>query len=486
MSAKSVFAASVSAIVMAGLLVPPDPAASQARRAAQQVVNPAPVTYWMDVSTGENVSPGLGGFAGMMGGMGGGAGASGYGPAFGGRDNWFGAAQQPTPGRFTDIAIFDSRQPGRVAATQSVPAGARLGPTLPLLAPPPPTTGRSPWEESEPRPPGEPGERPPRIVIKYYWGCSAAVATGQPRTVTFDPGNMRAYGEFMAGRSVRDRGATSNGQASFWPNRDSNRAWPDSASLVGGHSVTGAGLPASLAFQIGAANDFMGRLGLTSAGSPTGVLTLNWTALPTASAYFANAMGMEMNEGMGGGRPEEITMILWSASQTPDPGDGLMTFLSNANQERFLADRTLLSASTTSCQIPSGIFAQAMMINIGAIAYGRELNLVHPPRPTDPRVAWNQEWTARLRVKSEATLLLMPGMGAAATGATRGSGRAGQPAPPPPLTEAQIRALPPCRGAARAIGGALGRAALGRASGGLLGNSPPPPPEQPGVNCRPQ
>ncbi|HWS74066.1 MAG TPA: hypothetical protein VN324_02885, partial [Quisquiliibacterium sp.] len=42
------------------------------------------------------------------------------------------------------------------------------------------------------------------------------------------------------------------------------------------------------------------------------------------------------------------------------------------------------------------------------IAYGNELNLVHPPRPDDPRKPWEQEWSARIRVK--ATTMAMLGM----------------------------------------------------------------------------
>ena len=45
------------------------------------------------------------------------------------------------------------------------------------------------------------------------------------------------------------------------------------------------------------------------------------------------------------------------------------------------------------------------------IAYGNELNLVHPPRPTDPKAAWEPVWAAKLRVKSMATVMLgMPAM----------------------------------------------------------------------------
>ena len=40
------------------------------------------------------------------------------------------------------------------------------------------------------------------------------------------------------------------------------------------------------------------------------------------------------------------------------------------------------------------------------IAYGNEINLAHPPRPTDPRVAWEPVWAAKVRVKSVSMVML--------------------------------------------------------------------------------
>ena len=52
------------------------------------------------------------------------------------------------------------------------------------------------------------------------------------------------------------------------------------------------------------------------------------------------------------------------------------------------------------------------------IAYGNELNLAHPPRPTDPKLAWEPEWALKVRVKSVANAMLgMPAMDDAGTGA---------------------------------------------------------------------
>ncbi|MEN9467836.1 MAG: hypothetical protein RL081_1837, partial [Pseudomonadota bacterium] len=46
---------------------------------------------------------------------------------------------------------------------------------------------------------------------------------------------------------------------------------------------------------------------------------------------------------------------------------------------------------------------------VQGIAYGQDLHLVHPSRPTDRRVAWEPEWTAQIRVKSQSMLPLDQG-----------------------------------------------------------------------------
>jgi hypothetical protein len=50
-----------------------------------------------------------------------------------------------------------------------------------------------------------------------------------------------------------------------------------------------------------------------------------------------------------------------------------------------------------------------------AIAYGTEVNMAYPPRPTDPKIAWEPEWNVKIRVKSMTTGMFgmqdMPAMG---------------------------------------------------------------------------
>lgn len=54
------------------------------------------------------------------------------------------------------------------------------------------------------------------------------------------------------------------------------------------------------------------------------------------------------------------------------------------------------------------------------IAFGHELNLIHPPRPSDPKVAWEPEWAVKVRVKAVASAIVgMPAMEAMRPADTR-------------------------------------------------------------------
>ncbi|MGH6624054.1 MAG: hypothetical protein ACREBN_08790, partial [Burkholderiaceae bacterium] len=64
-------------------------------------------------------------------------------------------------------------------------------------------------------------------------------------------------------------------------------------------------------------------------------------------------------------------------------------------------------------------------------AYGSELNLAHPPRPTDPKIAWEPQWAVKLRVKSVANAFLGMDMG----GMQQQGASQPQPGSAPPTAE---------------------------------------------------
>ena len=73
--------------------------------------------------------------------------------------------------------------------------------------------------------------------------------------------------------------------------------------------------------------------------------------------------------------------------------------------DRWLKEQVLLAPQTTRCAVPAGVFpAEGAMLRM--VAYGNELNLAHPPRPTDPRVPWEPVWAAKVRVKSMTMAML--------------------------------------------------------------------------------
>jgi hypothetical protein len=175
---------------------------------------------------------------------------------------------------------------------------------------------------------------------------------------------------------------------------------PAGASLVGEHVFSGSGVPEGFRFQIPAAQDLMPPLQVQQTDQG-GATELTWPGLPTARAYFA--------AGMGAAAQDE--MVIWSSSELPDTGFGLIDYQTNAAVDRWVREKVLLAPTTTQCTVPKGVFpGQGAMLRL--IAYGSELNLAHPPRPTDPKETWEPVWAAKVRVKSVANLMLgMPSMG---------------------------------------------------------------------------
>jgi hypothetical protein len=126
-------------------------------------------------------------------------------------------------------------------------------------------------------------------------------------------------------------------------------------------------------------------------------------------------------------------MTLWTSSELPDSGFGLLDYQTNKSVDQWLKEKVLLAPTMTSCDIPQGIFGageEAAGGMLRMIAYGSELNLAHPPRPTDPNLAWEPDWALKVRVKSVAMSLLgMPGMDDSASMGEDGSAAGGDGSP---------------------------------------------------------
>jgi len=357
-------------------------------------VKPPRAQAWIDVATFSGMGMPMGGMSGAggnpmaaLGGMFGGGG--------GGAKNSFGHTQQMSAGRWVDVTLYSRDAPALAEAQQAVPAGF-MSPALKLQAPrdakPPPPDTDEPIEHEVEKPRG-------RLLL--YWGCGATIRAGQPKVLDMASATAADMAKFFQSRRATQRGTHSAAGRPLWPSPIDARMVPDSASLVGEHAFSGTGVPEGFRFQIPAAQDLMPPLQV-SQNDQAGATALGWGALPTARAYFAS--------GMGASRAEE--MVIWTSSELPDIGFGLMDYQTNSAVDRWLREGVLLAPATTQCTVPKGVFpGEGAMLRV--IAYGSELNLVHPPRPADPKANWEPVWASKIRVKSVASLMLgMPAMGA--------------------------------------------------------------------------
>jgi len=360
-----------------------------AAQAPAQKVSPPVSQAWIDLATFGGVGlPALGGggHGNPMAALGGLFGGS-------GNKNDFGRTHTGLTGRWMDVTLMTRANPNLAEATMAVPAGSQLAPTLKLVSPrtqkaPPPEPGDESVVESEPE--------QPRGKVSLYWGCGETVRAGQPRTIDFARAQTADLMQVFQGRRATQRGTHLAVGRPVWPNEQDPRLVPARATLVGEHGFAGSGVPEGFRFTLPAAQDLMPALELTQTDAG-GATRLRWNAIPTARAYFVAAIGSKAGE--------DEHMVLWTSSELPDSGFGLLDYQTNAAVDRWLRDKVLLAPTVTECTVPRGIFASDGAI-LRAIAYGSELNLAHPPRPSDPRVAWEPQWAVKVRVKSMTTAML--------------------------------------------------------------------------------
>jgi len=140
---------------------------------------------------------------------------------------------------------------------------------------------------------------------------------------------------------------------------------------------------------------------------------VKWKPVSTATGYFATAMGR------GDG---ETDVVMWSSSEEQIMGQVLMDYISPGEVDRLIREKVVMSPQTTECTVPAGIFkGEGSMLNF--IAYGNELNLVHPPRPKDPKQVWEQLWAVKVRLKSTAMAMLTEGETMGQNGRSASPGR---------------------------------------------------------------
>jgi hypothetical protein len=333
-----------------------------------QVVKPPIALYWMSVETSAGMSmPGMGAMAGMMGGQGQG-------------------------GRSMLLQLGSQNAVDAPRAEHDIPPGLAMGPMLPLVTP----QARAESRERGGMP--ERMERPKgRMLI--YWGCGESARPGQPVVLDFA---KLAEGErppVMGGRPIASPSAPAPGRNRTygdWPNTEDTKRVPENATLRGEHMVKGNYSP-EIRFGLGEGQDFMATVALAGAPRGAGAAGVSWNSVPTATGYFAMAIGSSGQE----------EFVLWSSSEVQEMGGALMDYLPPAEVARLVREKRVMPPSTTECAVPAEVVQKAggtPMLNF--IAYGPEANFAQPPRPSDPKIAWEPQWATKVRFKSTATLLL--------------------------------------------------------------------------------
>lgn len=376
---------------------------AQAQTAASQKVTGPQARYWLSAETGS----GLG--AAMQGGGGG-----------------FGAIMGAVLGRggptkTLRLELGGSRDANPAQAQHAVPAALGMGAALTLLGP----------ERAQPAPerperdvPEFKGERPQGRLL-FFWGCGESAGAGQP--VVLDIAKM-ADGVLPPNlRSITVAGARSGPSPgrdrayADWPNRQHSADVPAQASLVGEHTVQGNFVP-EIRFAVSPAHDYMEAVTLNRSPLPSGAQLLRWNRVATALGYFASGMGFKA------GADGVNDMVVWNSSSARMlGGEQLQGFLPPAETERLVKANAVLAPTITECAVPREVQAAAggelLLINLNA--FGPELNVVHPPRPADPKVTWDQQYQVKLRLRSYTGSFA--GMGAALGGA---AGAAAGESPP--------------------------------------------------------
>jgi hypothetical protein len=379
--------------------------------AQQQVVKPPIAVYWMSAETAAGMS--MPGMPSMAGGM-------------------MGARGQSGRNLLLQLGSQQAAS-GEPKAEHDIPPGMNMGPLLPLVTP-----QRQPVQHEREMPGGM--ERP-RGRMLIYWGCGENVRAGQPVVIDFaglaegkSPPNM------VARRIAHPSGPAFGRSKSYgdWPNQEQPKPVPADASLRGEHLVKGNYSP-EIKFALD--KDFLERVELAASGN-----SVRWNAIANATGYFATVFGAQ----------SENEIVFWSSSEVQEMGSALMDYLPPVEVARLIREKVVMPAQTLECTVPGEVVKKAGTPMFNFIAYGDEANFAQPPRPQDPKVAWEPKWAAKVRFKSTASLLI----GAGGEG-RRQTTRQERERPPqqaqPPAEQAKPAAPDPVKEGINVIRGIFGR-----------------------------
>ena len=312
----------------------------------------APANYEMHLRTYSGL--GAGGAAGMMSSM------------FGGK---------ASVSKQMDLRLANPTDiPAGYSAEHMVPAGMRIGPSLPLKG-----------ERRGKGGGGSDGHEQSEGKLLIYWGCSETVAKGQPEIIDLKAMSGRLSPEVaaMAQHSRKRGGSGESGdslppRSLWWPYGDNAfTGIPGEASVVGEHLVKGSFMPQEIRYALDREMEFLEPLNFKTTGSDLkAAMPLKWDALARSKGYNLNAVGAV----------SEKEVIIWMAAKNKNP---------------------MLPGSQSSCTIPAGIFQKTQGAMAMAEAIGPTRGFAYPPQKPGEKTPLI--WTAKVRINGYDNLML--GMG---------------------------------------------------------------------------
>jgi hypothetical protein len=349
---------------------------AQARRGAAPAAAGGTAQYWMSAET----TSGLAAQTGM-------SGQSGR-PSMLGALTGTGMNRGASGPGFIHNLRLELGSPRRTAAPQAdhfIPAGLNAGPSLPLVSPEPAAPVTRPYQG----PGGGDGGASGRILI--YFGCGEHVRAGQP--VEIDLARLaRGQVPAMAQLAIQAmNGPNASNSATFgeWPNQRSRTTIPANGSLVGAHRIAGNYSP-EINFSLAQNQDFLAPIRITqNSRAASGAVPLAWQAVPNATGYFLMAVGSRGDN----------TIVMWSSSEI-QVQQGAFDYLSPGEAARLIAQRVVLSPSTTQCTVPAEFNQGLQGASLMMTAFGPEANFATPRPATAPRT-WRPDWTVKLRTRSQ-------------------------------------------------------------------------------------
>jgi hypothetical protein len=233
-----------------------------------------------------------------------------------------------------------------------------------------------------------------------FWGCGETARPGQPVVIDFArmaagqvPPGLFAGERVRIARPPSYAGWPNHGH---WPNDDraSRQGVPATASLIGDHAVRGNYIP-EIDFSL--SKDFMAALNLDQKKAPSGAIAMSWNQLPEATGHFASFMGGEGDDPAKG-----ATLVFWSSSESQTFISALGDYIAPAEAARLVGTKQLMPPTQTNCAIPKEVMAAAPNGLVSLVAHGPEENFLFPPRPADPKIAWDQQYAVKARFVARA------------------------------------------------------------------------------------